>query len=116
MIIAALNDYLFYNSFSFINRKNYTCVHTYIFVDSDEQYMDLKDRSYNAIRYWIPLATAAAAITFVLTAVLTHLTLERNIIASALAGVIVFSGFFFRSFGKDKDKYKKLPSKSVQDK
>ena len=76
--------------------------------------MELKDRSSAAIRYWIPLAIGAAAITFVLTIALTHLALERNIIGSALAGVIVFSGFFFRSVGKDKDKYKykKLPNQS----
>jgi hypothetical protein len=78
--------------------------------------LELQDRSSTAIRYWIPLAVAAAAITFVLTIILTHLTLERNIVGSAIAGAIVFSGFFFRSVGKDKDKYKykykKLPNQS----
>jgi hypothetical protein len=42
--------------------------------------MDLKDRSSTTIRHWIPLAIATAAITFVLTLVLTHVKLERNII------------------------------------
>jgi hypothetical protein len=74
--------------------------------------LDLQDRSSTAIRHWIPLAVAAAAITFVLTITLTHLTLERNIVGSAIAGAIVFSGFFFRSVGKDKYKYKKLPNQS----
>lgn len=74
--------------------------------------MGLEDRSSTAIRHWIPLAIATAAITFVLTLVLTHIALERNIIGSAIAGAIVFSGFFFRSVGKDKKKYKQL-SKSV---
>jgi hypothetical protein len=36
-----------------------------------------------------------------------------SIIGSAVAGIIVFSGFFFRSVGKDKEKYKKLSSKSM---
>jgi hypothetical protein len=74
--------------------------------------MDLQERSSIAIRHWIPLAVATAAITFVLTIALTHLTFERNIVGSAIAGAIVFSGFFFRSVGKDKEKYKKL-SKSA---
>jgi hypothetical protein len=76
------------------------------------KYMDLQERSSTAIRHWIPLAIAAAAITFVLTLVLTHVALERNIIGSVIAGAIVFSGFVFRSVGKDKEKYKHL-SKSV---
>ena len=86
---------------------------TYIFVDGgDKKHMDLQDRSSTAIRHWIPLAVATAAITFVLTIALTHLAFERNIVGSAIAGSLVFSGFFFRSFGKDKEKYRKL-SKSV---
>jgi hypothetical protein len=95
-----------------MNTKSYTCVCTYLSVGGDK-YMELKDRSSTAIRYWIPLAAVTAAITFVLTIVLTHLTLERSIVDSALAGIIVFSGLFFRSVGKDKEKYKKLSSKSL---
>ena len=75
--------------------------------------VELEDRSFSAIRYWIRLAAVAAALTFILIVVLTHLTLERSIVTSALAGIIVFSGFFFRSFGKDKEKYKTVSSKSV---
>ena len=63
----------------------------YIFLNGGDKYMDLKDRSSTAIRNWIPLAIATAAITFVLTLVLTHVALERNIIGSAIAGAIVFS-------------------------
>jgi hypothetical protein len=74
--------------------------------------VELEDRSFSAIRHWVRLAAVAAAITFMLIVVLTHLTLERSIVASALAGIIVFSGFFFRSFGKDREKYKRV-SKSV---
>jgi hypothetical protein len=69
--------------------------------------VELEDRSFSAIRYWIRLAAIAAAITFILIVVLTHLTLERNIVVSAVSGIIVFSGLFFRSFGKDKEKYKR---------
>jgi lipopolysaccharide export LptBFGC system permease protein LptF len=74
--------------------------------------VELEDRPFSAIRYWIRLAAVAAALTFILIVVLTHLTLERSIVASSLTGIIVFSGFFFRSFGKDKEKYKRV-SKSV---
>jgi hypothetical protein len=74
--------------------------------------MDFEDRSSIAIRHWIPLAVVAAAITFVLTIALTHVTLERNIVGSAIASAIVFSGFFFRSVGKDKEKYQKLPNQT----
>ena len=74
--------------------------------------VELEDRSFSAIRYWIRLAAVAAALTFILIVVLTHLTLERSIVTSALAGIIVFSGFFFRSFDKHKEKYKRV-SKSV---
>jgi hypothetical protein len=31
---------------------------------------------------------------------------QQTIAASALAGILVFSGFLFRSFGKDKDRYR----------
>jgi hypothetical protein len=70
--------------------------------------MYLQERSSVAIRHWIPLAVATSAITFMLTSALTHLAFERNIVGSVIAGAIVFSGFFFRSVGKDKEMYKKL--------
>ena len=78
-----------------------------------ENIEELKDRSFSAIRYWIALAVLTTAITFVLILVLTHPTLERSIATSALAGIIVFSGFFFRSFGKDKEKYKRVSKSAV---
>jgi hypothetical protein len=74
-----------------------------LYVDLD---MESEDRSSNAIKYWMPLAVIAAAITFVITFVM-RLPPDRTIVASALAGILVFSGFFFRSFGKDKEKYEK---------
>ncbi|MGE5634108.1 MAG: hypothetical protein ACM3VV_02650 [Deltaproteobacteria bacterium] len=67
-------------------------------------------RKEEAVKKWFPLAAIASGIAFVVTFLL-HLPIERVIVASLLAGVLVFSGFFFRSFGKDeslfgKDKYK----------
>ncbi|HZC48940.1 MAG TPA: hypothetical protein VE244_07780 [Nitrososphaeraceae archaeon] len=65
-----------------------------------------EDRSSNAVRVWMPLGAVAAAITFVIAFVM-RIPQEQTIAASALAAIMVFSGFFFRSFGKDKEKYQK---------
>ena len=65
-------------------------------------------RSSEAIKYWIPLALVAAGIVFVIELILS-LPLDRTVVASALAAIMVFSGFFFRSFGKDRDQYKEKP-------
>jgi hypothetical protein len=65
-------------------------------------------RSSEAIKYWIPLALVAAGIVFVIAFVLS-LPLDRTVVASALAAIMVFSGFFFRSFGRDRDQYKEKP-------
>ena len=51
------------------------------------------------------MALVAAGIVFVIAFVLS-LPLDRTVVASALAAIMVFSGFFFRSFGKDRDQYK----------
>lgn len=63
------------------------------------------ERKEEAIKRWFPLATVAAGISFIVTFLL-NLPIERVIASTALAGVIVFSGFFFRSFGKDGTKFK----------
>ena len=65
----------------------------------------MANRSSDAIRYWMPLAAVAAGIVFVIALVL-RLPIDRTIIASSLAAIMVFSGLFFRSFGKDSDNYK----------
>jgi hypothetical protein len=65
-----------------------------------------EDRSSQAVRVWMPLGSIAAAITFVIAFVL-RIPQEQTIAASALAGILVFSGFLFRSFGKDKNRYRK---------
>ena len=63
-------------------------------------------RKEEAIKHWFPLAVFAAAISFIVT-FLFNLPIDRVIASTALAGVIVFSGFFFRSFGKDENEFKK---------
>ncbi len=65
-----------------------------------------EDRSSNAVRVWMPLGAVAAAITFMI-AFIMHIPQEHTIAASALAGILVFSGFLFRSFGKEKGKYRR---------
>jgi hypothetical protein len=37
--------------------------------------------------------------------ILTSIPIERAIVGSALAAVLVFSGIFFRSYGKEKERY-----------
>ena len=65
-----------------------------------------EDRSSNAVIVLMPLGAVAAAITFVIAFVM-RIPQERTIATSVLAAIMVFSGFFFRSFGKDKGKYRK---------
>lgn len=65
-----------------------------------------EDRSSNAVIVWMPLGAVTAAITFVIAFVM-RIPQERTIATSVLAAIMVFSGFFFRSFGKDKGKYRK---------
>jgi hypothetical protein len=54
----------------------------------------------------MPLGSIAAAITFV-GAFVMGFPQEQTIVASAFAGILVFSGFLFRSFGKDRDRFQK---------
>ena len=61
-------------------------------------------RKDEAIKRWFPLAAISAGVTFVITFIL-NLPVEKVIAATALVSVMVFSGFFFRTFGKDKDDY-----------
>ena len=65
-----------------------------------------EDRSSNAVRVWMPLGAVAAAITFMI-AFIMRIPQEQTIAASALAGILVFSAFLFRSFGKEKGKYRR---------
>ncbi|MGD1834265.1 MAG: hypothetical protein ACPKPY_12275 [Nitrososphaeraceae archaeon] len=64
-----------------------------------------KIRSEEAIKKWLPLASFVSAISFVVTFLL-GLPIERVIVATIMGGILVFSGFFFRSFGRDEDDYK----------
>lgn len=54
----------------------------------------------------MPIAVITSAITFVI-AFMMRIPQEQTIAASALTGVLVFSGFLFRSFGKDSAKHQK---------
>jgi hypothetical protein len=60
------------------------------------------DRPSNVVTYWMPFAVFASAIVFVI-AFMLRLPADRTIIASALAAGTIFSGFFIRSLGKDKE-------------
>ncbi|MGI0051288.1 MAG: hypothetical protein ACRD8K_06085 [Nitrososphaeraceae archaeon] len=68
----------------------------------------MMQRKEEAVKRWFPLATIAAGISFVVT-FLFNLPPERVVASTALAGLIVFSGFFFRSFGKDQNTFKEMP-------
>lgn len=64
-----------------------------------------RSRSEEAVRVWMPLGSMAAAVTFAIAFVI-GVPQHQTIAASALAGIMVFSGFLFRSFGKDMHKYR----------
>ncbi|HEY7108481.1 MAG TPA: hypothetical protein VH415_03540 [Nitrososphaeraceae archaeon] len=61
-------------------------------------------RSSDAVRVWMPLAAAAAAISFVISFVI-GVPPQQAITATALAAILVFSGLLFSSFGRNKGKY-----------
>ena len=67
----------------------------------------MMQRKEEAVKRWFPLATIAAGISFVVTFLL-NLPPERVVASTALAGLIVFSGFIFRSFGKDENTFKEM--------
>ena len=58
------------------------------------------DRSSVALKKWLPLSIAAAI--SLITALLLNVPLGKTIVAIALTGVLIFSGFLLRSFGKGK--------------
>jgi hypothetical protein len=62
-------------------------------------------RTSSAIKTWLPLGLASGAITFMMISILTAIPLERALVGSVLAAILVFSGILFRSFGKEKDRY-----------
>jgi cobalamin synthase len=57
------------------------------------------DRSSVAIKKWLPLSLAGAAISLI-TALVFHVPIGRAIVAIALVVILIFSGFLFRSFGR----------------
>ena len=65
-------------------------------------------RSSSAIKTWLPISLAAGVITFLMISILASIPLERAIVGSALTAILVFSGMLFRSFGKEKDRYRSV--------
>ena len=63
-------------------------------------------RSSAAFKTWLPLSLAAGGLTFLLISTLTSIPPERAAVGSVLTAILVFSGVLFRSFGKEKDRYK----------
>jgi len=59
-------------------------------------------RSSLALKKWLPLSIVGAAISLI-TALLLNVPLGKAIVAIALTGVLIFSGFLLRSFGKGKE-------------
>ena len=59
-------------------------------------------RSSLALKKWLPLSIVGAAISLI-TALLLNVPLGKTIVAIALTGVLIFSGFLLRSFGKAKE-------------
>jgi hypothetical protein len=59
-------------------------------------------RATAAVTRWLPLSAAGAAITFVIGFVL-QLPLYQLITATAMTGVLVFSGLAMRSYGKERE-------------
>lgn len=64
------------------------------------------DRYRDAIKTWIPLSAAGALISFII-AFIMHVPLRQMLFAIIFTAVLVFSGYIFRSFGRDKEKYKR---------
>jgi hypothetical protein len=52
---------------------------------------------------WLPMSAAGAAIAFVVAFVL-QLSPYQAITATAMAGVLIFSGLVMRSYGKERGK------------
>jgi hypothetical protein len=64
-----------------------------------------QNRYRDAIRVWIPLSAAGALISF-LIGLAFHVPLRQMIFAMIFSAALIFSGYIFRSFGRDKEKYK----------
>lgn len=64
------------------------------------------DKRYrDAIKIWIPLSAAGALISFMISFIM-HVPLRQMLFAIIFTAAVIFSGYFFRSFGRDKEKYK----------
>ena len=64
------------------------------------------NRYHDAIKIWIPLSAAGALISFIIALVM-HVQLRQMIFAMIFTAALIFSGYIFRSFGRDKENYKR---------
>ncbi|MGA7042945.1 MAG: hypothetical protein WBY71_04685 [Nitrososphaeraceae archaeon] len=64
------------------------------------------NRYRDAIKIWMPLSAAGALISF-LVAFVMHVPLRQMIFAMIFTAALIFSGYIFRSFGRDKGNYKR---------
>jgi len=64
------------------------------------------NRYRDAIKIWMPLSAAGALISFIVALVM-HVPLRQMIFAMIFTAALIFSGYIFRSFGRDKGKYKR---------
>lgn len=60
------------------------------------------NRARLAVTKWLPLSSAGAGISFMAGLVL-HLSPAQVIISAAMTATLVFSGFVFQSFGREKE-------------
>lgn len=60
------------------------------------------DRARLAVTKWLPLSSVGAAISFVAGFVL-HLAPAQVIVSAAMTSTLIFSGFLFQSFGREKE-------------
>ena len=64
------------------------------------------NRYRDAIKIWMPLSAAGALISFIVALVM-HVPLRQMIFAMIFTAALIFSGYIFRSFGRDKGNYKR---------
>jgi hypothetical protein len=64
------------------------------------------NRYRDAIKIWMPLSAAGALISFIVAFVM-HVPLRQTIFAMIFTAALIFSGYIFRSFGRDKGNYKR---------
>jgi hypothetical protein len=77
-----------------------------LIIGSVTKITDNHNRSHDIIRIWIPLSAAAALISFIISFIM-HVPLRQMLFAIVFTAALVFSAYIFRSFSRDKEKYKR---------